>query len=130
VGNADVSVLARCPVAEALGGTADAEKDNVLLHECLGVAVAFRSGAPGKLTIAARIAGAWGKDAALAEDELRATLARVSESDVGRVLGIRDGKSEVHATATAIDATLTVDATVFSEGLGRVLSQQIGDATK
>ncbi len=129
-GTADVTVLARCPLAEALGGTADDEKDNVLLQECLGVAIAFRAGAPGKLTVAARISGAWGKDAAIAEDELRATLARVSASDVGRVLGIRDAKSEVHATATAIDATLTLDAAVFSEGLGRVLSQQIGDATK
>jgi hypothetical protein len=129
-GNAEVSVLARCPVAEALGGTADAEKENVLLQECLGVAITFRAGAPGKLLVSARIAGAWGKDAPIAEDELRATLARVAESDVGRVLGIRDAKSEIHATASAIDATLTVDAAVFSEGLGRVLSQQIGDATK
>lgn len=129
-GNAELAVLARCPVAEALGGSADAEKENVLLKECLGVALTFRPGPPGKLLVSARISGAWGKDAPIAEDELRATLARVAESDVGRVLGVRDAKSEVHATATEIDATLTVDALIFSEGLGRVLSQQIGDATK
>ena len=130
-GSAEITLVARCPVAEAIGLQATAgEKSNVLLQECLGVGVTFHSASAGKLTVTTRITGAWGKDAALAEDEVRATIARVAESDVGRVLGFRDAKSEVHATSDAIDATLTLDASVFADGLGRVLSQQIGDATK
>jgi hypothetical protein len=124
--SAELAVIARCP----LGDVEASEKDNVLFQECFGVGVAFRSAGAGKLTIATRITGAWGKDQKLAEDEVRATIARVAEADVGRVLGIRDAKVEVSAKGDAIDATLTVDAGVFTEGLGRVLAPQIGDATK
>lgn len=130
VGNASIGVLARCPLAETLGATASDEKENVLFQECLGVAVAFRAAGPGKLAILARISGAWGKDAAVAEDELRATLARVAGSDLGRALGIKDALTEVKGAPHAVDATLIVDAAVFADGLGHVLSPQIGDATK
>lgn len=125
---AEIAIVARCPLAETINAGGD--KHNVLLEECLGVGVAFRSAAAGKLAVMTRIMGAWGKDTTLAEEEVRATIARVAESDVGRVLGFRDAKSDVHATSESIDATVTVDAGVFAEGLGRVLSQQIGDATK
>lgn len=132
--SADVALLARCPLAEALGGTPDpdapAPKGNVLLQECFGLAVTLRPGANGKLAIDARVTGAWGKDAGAAAEAMRATFANVSESDVGRVLGLRDQTPEVIAGPEAVEAHLLVDAEAFANGLRRVLAAEIGDATK
>ncbi len=130
-GNADIAILARCPLSQTLGASsAEDAKGNVLFEECFGIGVTIRPAAAGKLAIAARIAGAWGKDANLAGDETRATISRISESDLGRALGIRDATSEVHVTPDAIDATLTLDAQTFTSGLARILSSELGDATK
>lgn len=129
---AEIAVLARCPLAEALGGASDvdAPKGNVLLQECFGIGVTLRPGGNGKLSVTARVTGAWGKDAGAASEAMRATFAAVSESDVGRVLGVRDLTPEVTATPEAVEARLAVDAEVFANGLRRVLAAEIDDATK
>lgn len=130
-GSADIAILARCPLGQTLGAqSAEDAKGNVLFEECFGVGVTIRPAPGGKLAIAARIAGAWGKDAGLAGDEARATIARISDSDLGRALGVRDAKSEIKVTPEAIDATLTIDAQTFTTGLARLLSAELGDATK
>ena len=129
-GNADLALYARCPLAETLGASGDDAKGNVLLAECFGIAVTFRPMPGGKLAIATRIAGAWGKDAELAGDETRATITRISDSDLGRVLGVRDAKTEIKVTPEGIDATLILDAHTFVTGLARLLSAELGDATK
>lgn len=131
--SAEIALLARCPLAEALGGTSgDSEvpKGNVLLSECFGIGLTLRPGGSGKLSIDARVTGAWGKDASAATEAMRATFASVAESDVGRVLGLRDVTPEVTATADAVDAHVLVDADTFATGLRRVLAAEIGDATK
>lgn len=136
---AELVVISRCPVAAALGREADAETPagepskgggNVLLQECFGLAVTLRPASGGKLAIAARVTGAWGKDAGAAAEAMRATFAGLSESDVGRVLGLRDATPVVKATADAVQAELLVDAAVFTEGLRRVLAADLDDATK
>jgi len=131
---AEIALLARCPLAEALGGKAPEDAPsaggNVLLQECFGLAITLRPAGGGKLAIAARVSGAWGKDASAAAEAMRATFASVSESDVGRVLGMREVTPEVKATPDAVEAHLQVDADVFANGLRRVLAAEIGDATK
>jgi hypothetical protein len=130
-GNADIAIYARCPLAETLGAAhEDDAKRNVLLAECFGIGITIRPAPGGKLAIATRIAGAWGKDADLAGDETRATISRVAESDLGRVIGVRDAKTEIKVTPAAIDATLILDAETFVGGLARILSAELSDATK
>lgn len=131
---AEVALLARCPLAEAVGGSPDpdapAPKGNVLLQECFGIAVTLRPGDKGKLAVAARVTGAWGKDQGAAAEAMRATFASLSESDVGRILGLRDQTPEVTSGPDAVEARLLLDADAFANGLRRVLAAEIGDATK
>ncbi|MBI2393471.1 MAG: hypothetical protein HYV09_28075 [Deltaproteobacteria bacterium] len=124
---AEIGVVVRCPLAESLGGVPEGK--NVLLQECFGVGLTLRPAPGGKLGIAARVTGAWGKDAPAAAEAMRATFASVAESDLGRVLGLRDAQPTVKATADAVDGELVVDADVFATGLRRVLAAEIDDAT-
>jgi len=128
--SSDISLYARCPLGETLGSSGEDAKGNVLLAECFGIGVTFRPAPGGKLAIATRIAGAWGKDAQLAGDETRAMFTRIGESDLGRVLGVRDATTEIKVTPDAIDATLILNADTFVTGLSRILSSELGDATK
>lgn len=133
---AEIAALARCPLGEALGfapkGESSATKeDDVLTRECFAAGLTMRPGSKGKLAIGARVTGAWGKDAQAASDALRATFARIAESDLGRVLGLRDaGVPSVHAAPDAVDAAIEVDADTLASGLRRVLDAEIGAATK
>lgn len=128
---AEVGAVVRCPLADSLDAPAKApEGKNVLLQECFGVGVTLRPKDGGKLAIAVRVTGAWGGDAAAAAEAMRATFASVAESDLGRVLGLRDAQPTVKATAAAVDGELLVDADAFATGLRRVLAAEIDDTTK
>jgi len=129
--SAPFAVLARCPLDELLAGATDA-KSPIVAQECDGAGLAVRPAEKkGFVTISLHVPGHWGKDAQNAADEVRAVLTHVMESDLGRALGLRDAPpAEVSATADAVDAQITVDAAKLAEGLRRLTSAEVADATK
>jgi hypothetical protein len=128
---APFALLARCPLDEILSGATDA-KSPIVAQECDGAALAVRPAEKkGTVVIALHLPGRWGKDAQNAADEVRAVIGRVVESDLGRALGLRDAPpAEVTATEDAVDAKMTVDATKLAEGVRRLTSAEVADATK
>ncbi|MGZ3420028.1 MAG: hypothetical protein ACXWUG_14110 [Polyangiales bacterium] len=126
---AEIALFARCPLAEAMGtGGAAAKEDNALVTECFGAGVTLRP-SKGKLLVSVRVTGLWGKDAGSASDALRATFARLSESDLGRSLGFRDAVVSVKGTPEFVDGEVTVDPEVLAAGLRRLLDSEISAAT-
>ncbi len=126
VAGAELAVIARCPLSEALVA---GEGGNVLMQECFGVGLSLRPAASGKARLAARVTGAWGKDAEAAAASAASILKQLRDSDLGRALGLRDApEAEVRAAADAVDVAITVDAALFAEGLGRLLDAEIGSA--
>ncbi len=117
---AEIAIVGRCP----LGGKM-LQGGNVLTQECDGAALTIRPGAPGKLAVAVRVNGAWGKDAELVSEAMRGTFHDVSESDLGRVLGMRDVTPEITATKDAVTGQITLDADVVATGLFRVLEPDL-----
>ena len=99
----------------------------IVLTECDGVAAALSADDAGALHLRVHVTGRWGKDTDAASRELRGVLERIVGSDLGRVLGLREGdrtlaKIEVRATGEAIDAELTGDGSRVADGLRSLLA--------
>jgi hypothetical protein len=127
---AEIALFARCPLVETIGSPekSAAKEDNALVSECFGAGVTLRP-AKGKLLVSVRVTGLWGKDEGSAADALRATFARLSESDLGRSLGFRDATFSVKATPELVDGEVTIDPEVLAQGLRRLLDAEISAAT-
>ncbi|GAC1569987.1 MAG: hypothetical protein NVS3B20_23230 [Polyangiales bacterium] len=131
---AEISMIARCPLdgfmarSRSIGGE---DPVPILARECDGAAVTVRFAPNGTLRISLHITGTWGADAAAAQEEVRAALARVNDSELGHALDLRKAAPPVlTSTATAIDAELQVDATGFATALHRLIAAELGEATK
>ena len=125
-GDAPLAILARCP----LGGLLGAESTPVFAEECEGAALSVRATADRNVTLAVRVRGHWGGDAAAAEKELAGALAHVTESDLGRALGLRDARIETAATPEAIDARVTLDGATLADGLRRLLAAEVTEVLR
>ena len=132
IADAPLSAIARCPLDAMLDEErrpADEAKP-VVTQECDGAAIALRPAPSGALSIELRVAGRWGGDAEAAGKEVRAIVAHVIDSDLGRALGLRDGKLEVSLSATAIDARLVVDAAKLAEGARQLVEADVRDVLR
>jgi hypothetical protein len=131
--SAPLAWMAACPVGDAVdGGKSDgaATKAPVVLTECDGVGVTLQVLDGHRVRLRAHVTGRWGKDAATAADDLKATIERVVASDLGHALGLRDLSGSRVAVALASDAT-TIDAAVdldgdrFAEGLRGLVNRDL-----
>jgi hypothetical protein len=131
---APLVAMAACPLGAILsapmGGPATsgaAERAPIVLTECDGVAAALSADDAGTLHLRVHVTGRWGKDTDAASRELRGVLERIVGSDLGRVLGLREGdrtlaKIDLRATGEAIDAELTGDGARVADGLRSLLA--------
>ena len=127
-GDAPVALFARCPLGALLGAVDGA---SVVAQECEGAALSVRAAIPaGHVTLAIRVSGHWGSDAPAAEKELAAALAHVTESDLGRALGLRSASIETAATPAAIEARVSIDGAPLAAGLRRLLAAEVTDVTR
>jgi hypothetical protein len=126
-GDAPLAVLGRCPLTELVGKAAGGGDAPVVLDECDGAAMTFRPAPGGKLVIAIRLAGHWGKDAALAAEETRKILEQVSKSDLGQSLALVDASIEVTGGASSVDATIVASATALATGLRKLVESDVAD---
>jgi hypothetical protein len=78
-----------------------------------------RGGASARLAIRVILLGAWGAEAGVAAERLRAVFDVLAASGVGKLLGLSQGFAErwVEGSSDALTLDVSVDATVFASGL-------------
>lgn len=125
VGDAPLRAFAQGPfegeTAQGLGG---------LMRASTAVAAAARfAGAPAKLSLRIVLTGAWGKDAPAAAERLAAAVHVVSESALGRLLGLDHPlvSPQVRGTDEALVVDVTLDAAILARGVHDALDAEIGD---
>lgn len=89
------------------------------------------SATPAGRSIAIRlvITGAWGIDASAAASRLAAAINVLSESPLGRLLGLHDPLEEprVRTTDDALILEMTIDATTFARGMHDAVDAEIAE---
>ena len=125
VGDAPVRAFAPGPfegaTAQGLGG---------LMRASTAIAASARFvGAPASVALRIVITGAWGKDAPAAAERLAAAVHVVSESPLGRLLGLDHPvvSPQVRGTDEALFIEVTVDGAALARGVHDALDAEIGD---
>jgi hypothetical protein len=126
---AEVAMIARCPLSELARDTVKGEPP-VVIQECDGAGLTVRPRDGGKVAIAMRVTGRWGKDAEAARNEASAILQQVITSDLGKALGLEDARPIVTSNAGAVDASVELDAMTVAEGLRKLVSADVADLLK
>ncbi len=125
LGDAPVRVFAPGPfegaTAQGLGG---------LLRATTAVGASARfAGPPGRIAVRLVLMGAWGDDAPAAAERLSAAVHVVSESGVGRLLGLNaplePARVRTSPDALVLDAVL--DATVLARGRPDARDAEVGE---
>lgn len=107
--------------AQGLGG---------LMRAATAVAVTARfDGPPAKIAIRVVVTGAWGNSASAASERLAAAAHVVSESALGRLLGLDHplAAPRVRSTDDALFLEVTVDGMALARGLHDALDAEIGE---
>jgi hypothetical protein len=120
VADAPLALMARCPL-DVLLGDAQPEGSAVVLQECEGASLQLRARDAESALIELRLHGAWGKDAALARDDVEKRIAAILASRDGRLLGLRDAAApNVTADEKVVTATLVVPVARLAEAFARL----------
>jgi hypothetical protein len=108
-------------IAQGLGGLLRAST-------AVGVSAQF-AGAPAKIALRIVLSGAWGKDAPAAASRLAAAVHVVSESPLGRLLGLEHPvvAPTVRTTEDALIVEVTLDGMALARGLHDALDAEIGE---
>lgn len=125
IGDAPIRAFAAGPfegeLAQGLGGLMRAST-------AVGVSAQF-VGSPAKVAVRLVLTGAWGKDAPAAAERLAAAVHVVSESPLGRLLGVNRPlvEARVRGEDEALFVEVTLDAMAGARGLHDALDAEIGD---
>ena len=123
VGEAPVRAFAPGPfegeIAQGLGGLMRASTAVAASAQVTGTRIMLRIA----------LTGAWGKDAPAAAERLAAAVHVVSESPLGRLLGLDHPvvPSQVRTLEDALVIEVTLDGVAFARGLHDALDAEIGD---
>ena len=87
------------------------------------------AGAPARIALRIALTGAWGKDAPAAAARLAAAVHVVSESSLGRLLGLDHPAVAPHVSTMedALVVEATVDGVALARGLHDALDAEIGE---
>lgn len=125
VGDAPMRAFAPGPfegeMAQGLGG---------LMRASTAIAASAQfAGAPAKIAVRLVLTGGWGKDAPAAVSLLAAAVHVVSESPLGRLLGLDHPvvSPQVTATEDALIVEATLDGLALARGIHDALDAEIGD---
>lgn len=122
LGDAPLRVFAPGPfegeIANGLGG---------LLRATTAVGASAKLGAEGKLAVRVVLMGAWGKDADAAAERFKAAAHVVSETPLGRLLGLDHPPTPpvVRGTADALVLDATLDVQALARGVHDAVDAEI-----